>query len=190
MTRSTRLRRHRPPRQQLPRSCPRRGSSRSTRSTQAWIGSSCSRHRSPIAARTPKSPGVAPCETPNGAARRRYRNQLSPQQKHLSPQQADEIRSRYDALFLRGPSCRRLVRAGTSASLSRRPSRRGAWRTRSSRNPSAARVTDQGIAGISSRREASPLSAEPDALSDCPKQKDLQTQAFFEAAEGIRTLDL
>ena len=34
------------------------------------------------------------------------------------------------------------------------------------------------------------LSAEADALPDCPKQKDLQIQAFSEAAEGIRTLDL
>jgi hypothetical protein len=34
------------------------------------------------------------------------------------------------------------------------------------------------------------LSAEADVLSDCLKQKGLQMQAFSEAAEGIRTLDL
>jgi hypothetical protein len=34
------------------------------------------------------------------------------------------------------------------------------------------------------------LSAKADALSDCPKQKDLQMQPFSKAAEGIRTLDL
>ena len=34
------------------------------------------------------------------------------------------------------------------------------------------------------------LSAEADALSDCPKQNGLHLQAFHEAAEGIRTLDL
>jgi hypothetical protein len=38
----------------------------------------------------------------------------------------------------------------------------------------------------------SPLSVPSDAhaLSDCLEQKDLQMQAFSEAAEGIRTLDL
>jgi hypothetical protein len=29
-----------------------------------------------------------------------------------------------------------------------------------------------------------------DAQTDCPNEKDLQMQAFSEAAEGIRTLDL
>jgi hypothetical protein len=42
------------------------------------------------------------------------------------------------------------------------------------------------------RPAASPESVRPDAeeLSDCPSKKDLQMQAFSEAAEGIRTLDL
>jgi hypothetical protein len=34
------------------------------------------------------------------------------------------------------------------------------------------------------------LSDDANAPADCPNEKDLQTQAFPEAAEGIRTLDL
>jgi hypothetical protein len=39
---------------------------------------------------------------------------------------------------------------------------------------------------------ASPVSVrrDADALGDCPNEKGLQMQAFSEAAEGIRTLDL
>jgi hypothetical protein len=42
------------------------------------------------------------------------------------------------------------------------------------------------------RRTASPESVRPDAdaQADCARKKGLQTQAFCEAAEGIRTLDL
>ena len=42
------------------------------------------------------------------------------------------------------------------------------------------------------RRTASPESVRPDAdeQGDCRDEKDLQIQAFCEAAEGIRTLDL
>jgi hypothetical protein len=42
------------------------------------------------------------------------------------------------------------------------------------------------------RPAASPVSVrqDADALGDCPDEKDLQMQAFCEAAEGIRTLDL
>jgi hypothetical protein len=42
------------------------------------------------------------------------------------------------------------------------------------------------------RRTASPESVRPDAeeQGDCRDEKDLQMQAFHEAAEGIRTLDL
>ena len=36
---------------------------------------------------------------------------------------------------------------------------------------------------VSVRRDA-------DAQSDCPHENDLQMQAFFEAADGIRTHDL
>ena len=34
------------------------------------------------------------------------------------------------------------------------------------------------------------LSGDADALPDCAREKSLQMQAFSEAAEGIRTLDL
>jgi hypothetical protein len=34
------------------------------------------------------------------------------------------------------------------------------------------------------------LSDDAEALTDCPNAKGLQMQAFLEAAEGIRTLDL
>jgi hypothetical protein len=42
------------------------------------------------------------------------------------------------------------------------------------------------------RRTASPESVRPDAeeQGDCRNEKDLQMQAFSEAPEGIRTLDL
>jgi hypothetical protein len=46
--------------------------------------------------------------------------------------------------------------------------------------------------GAGDRRTASPESVRPDAneQGDCSDEKDLQMQAFCEAAEGIRTLDL
>jgi len=39
-------------------------------------------------------------------------------------------------------------------------------------------------------RETELTQADADELSDCAQEKALQMQAFSEAAEGIRTLDL
>jgi hypothetical protein len=48
------------------------------------------------------------------------------------------------------------------------------------------------LEGAGDRRAASPESVRPDAdeQDDCSNEKDLQMQAFCEAADGIRTHDL